>query len=189
MSSSKIILVGAIAVVFGLYSLSLIKVEASLGNTAENSVYIGKATDNAKTGSQRAFNLWSRGNDIDQSHTSWRNAFVKTESFMLIDGSFIDTVYVTSPLNFPASYSYNSGTLVKITIISHGYYKAPNEPASFSGHEVIRTLNAQFNNTDLGSWPTPWYDVKFLSSYTTVNYVREHQLDSLQAYKSNLIGY
>ncbi len=52
MSSSKVILIGVISIVFGLYTLSLTRVESYVGSTAEDRLYISKANDNAKTGVQ-----------------------------------------------------------------------------------------------------------------------------------------
>ena len=189
MSSSKVILVGAVSVVFGLYSLSLTRVGSYIGNTAENAIYIAKANDNAKTGTSRAFILWARGNDLSlySDKSNWKSSFIKAESFTLLDGSFIDTVYATAGgLSFPTSTgSYNDGKYVTMTIVSHGYYKGPNEPSAFVGHEVVRTVNSYFYNTNRASWPAVWYDVNLLSSYSSVNWQREHQLDSLQTLKGN----
>lgn len=188
MGSSKVILVGAISVVFGLYSLSLYRVNGYLGNTAEVASYINRAADNAKTGMQRALDIWSRGNDHDQPKS---NDFPMTETFNLLDPAptvdkFIDSVSITTPPNW---FDYNDNKLYTLRFVSHGYYRAPNEPPAFQGHEVIRTAYVQFKNSNVGSDNHPWYQLTLTSVYTTVNYAAEKQLEVLQGAKPNLLGY
>ncbi len=193
MGSSKVILVGAISVVFGLYSLSLYRVNGYVGNTAEVASYITRASDNAKAGVQWILNIWSRGNDLG-AYTNVTN-LPKTGTFNLIDPApavdmFIDTVYVLPyPLSPILPWTYWDGKTYTLKIVSHGYYRAPSEPAAFQGHEVIMTANVLFYNTPYGGISYPWYRLTVTSVYSTINYAAEKQLESLQGYESNLIGY
>ncbi|HEY6950981.1 MAG TPA: hypothetical protein VI758_01170 [Bacteroidota bacterium] len=173
MSSSKIILIGAISVVFGLYNLSLVKVNGSAGRAAEISLYQAKAADNARSGVQRALNFCARSAPSALSVQSY-----VLDSAGVDQGSFSDTMRCV--LN---------GSTYQLTIVSHGYYKGPKEPASFLGHEVIRSAYAEFSNTNYATFPAYWYDVRLKSAYSIINYARERQLDSLQLGKNNLIGY
>ncbi len=189
MSSSKVILVGAIAVVFGLYTVSLYKVNGAVGNTAEVEYYLSRATYNARSGAQRMLDLWARGNDAYQPSSY---SFPKTDTKDLIDANpaidrFTDTVFVNG--SYWTTFGYSDGYTYTLKIVSHGYYKSYNEPSAFFGHEVVRTVNATFYNRNWGTSGAPWYRLTVLSSYTSVNYDREKQLDSLQGYKSNIIGY
>ena len=187
MSGSKVILVGAISVVFGLYSLSLYRVNGNIGNTAEVATYINRASDNARAGTQRALDIWSRGNDQSSPNSS---DFPTSETFNLLDPApSIDKFTYTVTWSPSGFFGYNNGSTYTLTIVSQGYYKAQNEPAAFQGHEVDRTIYATFVNTNKGSSSNPWYNITVTSVYSSINYTREHQLDSLQAYKSNLIGY
>lgn len=194
MSSSKVILVGAISVVFGLYSLSLYRVNGYIGNTAEVATYINRASDNAKAGVQRALNLWSRGVDSNDPNWSTFANSASSETFNLLDPvPAVDkfTYTVTWSVGGVSNYhfSYNDHSVCQLTVVSKGYYRAPNEPSNFQGHEVDRTVIAQFTNTNKGSDNYPWYVITMTSVYSTINYTAEHQLDSLQSYKPNLIGY
>ena len=186
MGSSKVILIGAVSVVFGLYTISLYKVNGYVGNTAETALYINKANDNAKTGMQRALNLWSRGNDNHDGPSS--SDFPKSENYNVIDGSYSFSVTIYSPWS---TFSYNSGGTYYLYIVSHGYYRGPNEPAfnGGNGHEVVRTAYVKFVNSNVGSYTWPWYNLTVLRVYSTVNYDAEKQLASMQGYKSNIIGY
>lgn len=74
---------------------------------------------------------------------------------------------------------------MKLTVVSHGVYKAWGEPASFAGHEVIRTAYFVFKNTNYGTSSDKWYDVIFKMAFDSINYARENQLDALQQYKGN----
>ncbi len=191
MSSSKVILVGAISVVFGLYTISLYRVNGYVGNTSEVATYIARASDNARTGAQRALDIWSRGNDYTNSGS---NDLPFSETYNLLDPApAIDKYSWSVSINtWPGYFNYSDGRTYNITIVSHGYYRSPSEPAAFAGHEVIRTVNANFINTnESGYWnySYPWYNITILSVSTVVNYWRERQLDSLQTGKSNIIGY
>lgn len=174
MSSSKVILIGAVSVVFGLYSLSLNKVGTYVGGTAEIAFYLAKAEENAKSGVSRALNVMSRGNFY-----SWET-FNLTDPNNKSEGSFRYTVSYS-----PSSgWVWNSTTNIQVTITSRGTYKAPGEPAAFVGHEVTRTAYAVFDYKDVGNGYN-WIDVKLKSAYSTVDYTRERQLDSLQTLKGN----
>jgi hypothetical protein len=191
MSSSKVILVGAISVVFGLYTISLYRVNGYVGNTSEVAVYIARASENARTGAQRALDLWARGNDYTNSGS---NDFPFSETRDLLEvPPTIDRCSWSVMINtWPGYFGYNDGRTYSITIVSHGYYKAPGEPAAFAGHEVVRTVKANFVNTnESGYWSfnNPWYNITVTSVSSIVNYWRERQLDSLQTGKSNVIGY
>jgi len=185
MTSSKVILVGAISVVFGLYSLSLYRVNGYIGSTAEVSTYINRASDNARAGAQRALDLWARGNDNSGTHGS--SDFPSTETFSnLIDASPALDCFT---YNVTASFPYNDGKTYTMKIVSKGYYRAPSEPSSFQGHEVDRTVYASFVNTNKGGGSHPWYNITVTSVYSSINYTAEKQLESLQGYKSNMLGY
>ena len=173
MSSSKIILIGAISVVFGLYNLSLVKVNGSAGRAAEISMYQAKAADNARSGVQRALNFYSRS-----APSATGSGTFQLDSSGVDQGSFT----YTTTCNLV-------GSTYQLTIVSHGYYWSLHEPVAFQpGHEVIRSAYAEFPNTNY-LWPSYWYDIRLKSAYSYVNYTREHQLDSLQSAVSNLIGY
>ena len=189
MTSSKVILVGAISVVFGLYSLSLYRVNGYIGSTAEVSTYINRASDNARAGAQRALDLWARGNDSQNKANP--STFPTTETFTLIDPApAIDKFSYTLTRSPSGSISYDDNVLYTLTIVSKGYYRAPNEPASFQGHEVDRTVIAQFKNYNVGTSDNyPWYKITITSVYSAINYTAEKQLESLQGYKSNMLGY
>jgi len=190
MASSKVILVGAISVVFGLYTLSLYRVNGYVGSTAEVSTYINRASENAKAGIARALDLWARGND--NAHTDGSSDFPSTETFSnLIDPSpALDYfTYTISVVGHPSGFPYSDGKTYTLLIVSKGYYRAPAEPSSFQGHEVDRTVYAQFANTNLGGSGYPWYTITMTSVYSAINYTAEEQLKSLQGYKQNLIGY
>jgi hypothetical protein len=176
MSTSKVILIGAISVVFGLYNLSLIKVNGSASRNAEIALYQAKAADNARSGVQRTLNFYALNGGVSScAIASWldptgveQGQFVTSASCALV------------------------GSTWQLTIVSHGYYRSPNEPAAFSpGHEVVRTAYAEFPNTNYGTWYpyTPYFDITLKAAHSVVNFSRERQLDSLQAGKSNLIGY
>ncbi len=184
MSSSKVILIGAISIVFGLYSLSLTRVEASVGNTVMNISYLQRADLMARAGVQRALHRWTTGNfeasygPIYAGDSSYSTNFFSLYSYTASTVSPFTIAYLNSI--FPSH--YNSGVIVKLTIVSHGLYKGPGEPAAFAGHEVTRTAYAEFFNTDIGpgNLDPHWYDVKFKWVRDSVNYIREHELDSLQ---------
>jgi hypothetical protein len=167
MSSSKIILIGAISVVFGLYNLSLTKVNGMVGSRAEIAMYLAKASDNARTGVEYALYDFERQTD--------------SPSFSLqLDSSGVDqgSFFYTATFNLV-------GSIFQLTVTSHGVYKSPREPVAFQGHEVIMTAYAEFSN----KYSSSSNDVKLKAVYSSVNYARERQLDSLQLGKSNLIGY
>ena len=174
MTSSKVILVGAISVVFGLYSISLMRVDGAVGRTAETAIYLAKASDNARSGVQRALNYISRVRAVSGTV----NQTYQLDAGSTEQGSF----------NFTATCTL-VGSTWQLTIVSHGVYKSPLEPAAFQGHEVIRTAYAEFPNTDYDPSAGYFYDVRMKAAFSSVNYTREQQLDSLQTGKSNLIGY
>ncbi len=167
MSSSKVILLGAVSVIFGLYSLSLTRVESSAGSTAEIGLYINKAENNARTGVQRCLNLWTRQSG------SYGETFTLTDPNGKPEGSFTYTVA------FPLTNLGGTPTKYRLYVTSTGTYKAPSEPSSFVGHQVTRYVVAEFLYTG-----TLW-DITQKSAYSVVSYTREHQLDSLQTLKGN----
>jgi hypothetical protein len=185
MSSSKVILIGAISVVFGLYSLSLLRVEGLVGNTVEDNSYIQRADLMARTGVQRALHHWTTGNFVaslgpvyvgDDSYST------KFFSYYTFTASVGPGMYNLTWLNAHKGYPY---VLLQLTIVAHGFYKGPGEPAAFTGHEVIRTAYATFINQDIAPMYNPdpdWYDVKLYWVRDSVNYIAEHQLDSLRQF-------
>lgn len=184
MGSSKVVLVGAVSVVFGLYSLSITRVGAYVGSTAEISYYLAKAEDNAKSGIQWAMNFASR----NWGYTALDGFYTSTETINFTDPNGRSEGYFTyqltiTPLPLKKSSTFN------MTIVSRGVYKAPGEPSAFAGHEVTRTATAVFDYVDQDNTSVVWLDVQLQSVFTTVNYTRERQLDSLQQYQRNLLGY
>jgi hypothetical protein len=185
MSSSKVILIGAISVVFGLYTLSLTRVEGFVGNTALNISYMQRADLMARAGVQRAMHYWTTGNFVASvgpvyvGDSSYSTNFFSSYSFTASTGpgtyniAWLNSHYGTMPV------------LIQLTIVSHGLYKGPGEPAAFAGHEVIRTAYAEFVNTDIAPVGNPdphWFDIKFKWVRDSVNYTHEHELDSLQQF-------
>jgi hypothetical protein len=186
MSSSKIILIGAISVVFGLYNLSLIKINGSAGRSAEIAVYQARATENARSGVQRALNGYN---------FTYFGVFPST-SGSTVTGSWSYATDSVSSTGTEMSYFTCSAKAVlvggtyRLSIGSHGFYRSPSEPVTFSGHEVIDTAYAEFPSsyTFLGyNWY--YYNVKLKSQYLYVNYDAERKLDVLQTGKTNLLGY
>jgi hypothetical protein len=184
MSSSKVILVGAISIVFGLYTLSLTRVESLVGNTIVNASCLQRADLMARAGVQRALHRWSTGNfeasfgPVYVGDSSYSTKFFSSYSYT---SSTVGT-YTIAWLN---SHYGTIPVLVQLTIVARGLYKGPGEPASFAGHEVIRTAYAEFVNTDIAPVGNPdphWFDVKFKWVRDSVNYIREHELDSLQQF-------
>jgi hypothetical protein len=179
MSSSKVILIGAISVVFGLYALSLTRVEGFVGNSVLNNSYMQRADLTARAGVQRALHRWTTGN----FELSYGPIYVGDSSYST---NFFSSYFFTANSNptpsWLALHPFYAGGIVKLTIVSHGLYKGPGEPAAFAGHEVTRTAYAEFFYTDIGPGNTDphWYDVKFKWVRDSVNYIREHELDSLQ---------
>ena len=180
MASSKVILVGAISIVFGLYTLSLIRVSSLIGNTVTTNSYVLRASLNARTGVQRAIHRWITGN----FESSFGPSLVGDSSYSSASvSSYYYTCSTVPSISWLAGH-YNNTFFdpVQLTIVSHGIYKAWGEPSGFAGHEVIRIAYAEFSNTDHGS---ATYDIKFKMAYDSVNYVNEAQLDALQQYKGN----
>ncbi len=186
MSSSKIILLGAISVVFGLYSLSLTRVEGYVGNTVEDISYIQRADLMARAGVQRALHRWTTGNfegkygPIYVGDSTYSTNFFSSYSYTANGSGLFDTTWLKSHYGSP-------WVLVQLTIVSHGLYKGPGEPAAFAGHEVIRTAYATFINRDIAPMGNPdpdWFDVQFKWVRDSVNYTREHELDSLLQFKN-----
>ncbi len=190
MSSSKIILVGAISIVFGLYSLSLTRVESLVGSNVLTSSYLVRANLNARSGAQRALHRWMTGN----FEASVGSVLVGDSSYGNLSNSSYSYTCSTSPLSI-STLNYNKSiniygdntTVVQLTIVSHGFYKAWGEPTNFSGHEVVRTVYATFLYQDLGPGnPDPHvYDVQFKMAFDSINFMRERRLDSLQQLKGN----
>ena len=183
MASSKVILVGAISIVFGLYSLSLIRVGSLIGNNVATNSYIQRASLNARAGMQRAMHRWITGNFESSvgpnpvgDSSSFRVA-LSTYSYTCSTSPY-NITWLKDPLN------YNSGDSIRLTVVSHGVYKVWGEPTSFPGHEVIRTAYFVFKNTDYPYYGH-WYDVTFKMAFDSVNYGRENQLDASQQYKGN----
>ncbi len=180
MSSGKIILLGAISVVFGLYNLSLIKVDGAVGRAAEIALYQAKASENAKSGVQKtiyycAYYLGKYGGGNVSSIT------VNTQALDTLGG--MDQGTFTSYVSI-SGWNYFSNTY-QGTIVSHGYYRSPNEPAAFApGHEVVRTAFIE-----IAPYSGSWYNIRIRAANSVINYSRERMLDSLQEGKSNLFGY
>lgn len=184
MSTSKVILVGAISVVFGLYNLSLMKVNGSAGRSAEIAAYQARAADNARAGVQKVLNAYnftpyifptSAGSVITSNYTFMTDSVVGTEK---------------------SYYSYTTrgvlvGSTYQLSIGSHGFYRSPTEPVTFSGHEVVDTAYAEFptSYTLVGYGAYAYWNIKLKSQYVYINYTAEHILDSLQGGKNNLLGY
>ncbi len=166
MSSSKVILLGAVSVIFGLYTLSLTRVESFAGNSAEISLYLTKAENNARTGVNRALDIWCR------QAGQYYETFNLTDPNGNSEGSFYYSV-TRSQLTFTSPYLY------QLNVTSVGTFKAPGEPSAFVGHQVTRYVAAQYYQT--GSLWT----VKQKGAYSVVNYQRERQLDSLATLKGN----
>jgi hypothetical protein len=185
MGSSKVVLVGAVSVVFGLYSLSITRVGAYVGSTAEVSYYLVKAEDNAKSGVHWALNFASRNwgyTALDGFYPTTPQTINLTDPNGRSEGYFTYQLAI-SPLPLKKSTTHT------MTIVSRGVYKAPGEPSAFAGHEVTRTATAIFDYTDEDRGSPVWLGVQLQSDFTTVNYTRERQLDSLQQSKGNLVGY
>jgi hypothetical protein len=186
MGSSKVVLIGAVSVVFGLYSLSISKVGTYVGSTAEIAFYLAKAEDNAKSGVHRAVNLASR--NWGYSGLYPYGYYTSAETFNLTDPDSRSEGYFNYSVTLnKALFSGSTGYVM--TIVSRGVYKAPGEPSAFAGHEAIRTATAIFDYIDRDPGSGVWLDVKLQSVFTAVNYTRERQLDSLQQSKDNLVGY
>jgi hypothetical protein len=183
MSSSKVILIGAISVVFGLYSLSLTRVEGFVGNSVLNISYLQRADLMARAGVQRALHHWTTGNfvaglgPVYVGDSSYSTKFFSSYSFTASTGPGLQNIaWLNSHYGSPA-------VLVQLTIVAHGLYKGPGEPATFAGHEVIRTAYGEFVNSDIAPVGNPdphWFDIKLKWVRDSVNYIAEHQLDSLQ---------
>jgi hypothetical protein len=181
MSSSKIILVGAISVVFGLYTLSLTRVESLVGTVVVTNSYMVRAGLNARTGVQRALHRWTTGN----FESSFGPTLVgDSSSSNSANSSYFYTCSSAPTISYLNSH-YDNDTLVQLTIVSHGIYKAWGEPNNFQGHEVVRTAYATFLNSDLGPGNVDQhlYDVQFKMAIDSINFARERQLDSLQQFK------
>ncbi len=166
MSSSKVILIGAVSVIFGLYTLSLTRVESFASNSAEVALYITKAENNARSGVNRALDIWTR------QAGQYYETFSLTDPNGNPEGSFAYSVNRTLLSTWPTNY-------YQLDVTSVGTFKGPGEPASFAGHQVTRYVSATYYAT--GSL----YNVKQTSGYSVVNYTRERQLDSLATLKGN----
>jgi hypothetical protein len=180
MTSSKVILIGAISIVFGLYTLSLMRVGSLIGNTVVTNSYLLRANLNARTGIQRAMHRWTTGN----FEASFGPSLVGDSSYSTSSVSSYYYTCTTVPNIAWLAGHYNNtfSDPIRLTIVSHGIYKAWGEPSAFAGHEVVRIAYAEFSNSDHGG---PSYDVKFKMAYDSVNYVNEAQLDALQQNKGN----
>jgi hypothetical protein len=187
MSSSKIILVGAISVVFGLYSLSLLRVESVVGHTVEDNSYIQRADLMARAGIQRALHRWTTGNfeaSVGPVYVGDTSYSINFFSYYSYTASVGPGMYDLTWLNAHKGYPY---VLLQLTIVAHGFYKGPGEPDAFTGHEVIRTAYATFINQDIAPVGNPdphWYDIKLYWVRDSVNYIAERQLDNLQQFKN-----
>ena len=166
MSSSKVILIGAVSVIFGLYTMSLTRVESFASNTAEVALYITKAENNARSGAQRAIDIWCRQSG------QYYESFSLTDPKGNSEGSFTYAVNRTTLSTWPTYY-------YQLDVTSVGTFKGPGEPASFAGHQVTRYVSATYYATG------GLYNVKQKSAYSVVNYSRERQLDSLATLKGN----
>ncbi len=174
MSGSKVILVGAISIIFGLYTLSLTKVNSYAGNTAENSFYIAKAHTNAISGVNRSLNRLSR------------QYYDPNRSDALVEGSY--TYYEYPSINFYSMSGWDFTNPQVVNISSHGYFLTSSDSIHLAqrlgtsiygqtyGHHVIRTVQAKcYSIYDVQNY----WDWKILSTKDSVDYFREHILDSL----------